>query len=109
MHKGTLLGPNVEAGCQPRPGRAGAGRRLDCMAYLRCVAGVYDSKQVSDDQISCILGPHYVYDCTWPKTVVVTLVRSWTLVGQNKTTGSMVSLPLKKIVAIYIYMVVQNQ
>ena len=73
------------------------------MANLRCVAGVYDSKQLSDDQISCILGPHDVYDgssiISWPKTVVVALVRSWTLVGQNKTTGSMVSLPFKKIVA----------
>ena len=65
---------------------------------------MYDSKQLSDDQISCILGPHDVYDgssiISWPKTVVVALVRSWTLVGQNKTTGSMVLLRLKKIVAI---------
>ena len=76
------------------------------MANLRCVAGVYDSKQLSDDQISCILGPHDVYDgssiISWPKTVVGALVRSWTLVGQNKTTGSMVLLPLKKIVASVI-------
>ena len=71
------------------------------MANLRCVAGVYDSKQLSDDQISCILGPHDVYDgssiISWPKTVVVALVCSWTLVGQKKTTGSMVLLRLKKL------------
>ena len=58
------------------------------MANLRCVAGVYDSKQLSDDQISCILGPYDVYDgssiISWPKTVVVALVRSWTLVHRKK-------------------------
>ena len=74
------------------------------MANLRCVAGVYDSKQLSDDQISCILGPHDVYDgssiISWPKTVVVALVRSWTLVGQNKTTGSGILVRFKKIVAM---------
>ena len=50
------------------------------MANLRCVAGMYDSKQLSDDKISCILGPHDVYDgssiISWPKTAVVALVRS---------------------------------
>ena len=82
------------------------------MANLRCVAGVHDSKQLSDDQISCILGPHDVYDgssiISWPKTVVVALVRSWTLVGQKKKHWIHGFTTIKKIVAMSLGNVVST-